>query len=140
MRCKKITDLHIRKQHIQRSQSDFQAHLPNASPHYTFQMRFVPRKTTDEVGTEKATQRKGTRNRGCGLARGKASKMPTEAPHRVGIAAHLHTSQLEPVPVRIQLCGPVREPIISINNVQAYQMQKQALSYNGQISHYYPRV
>lgn len=53
--------------------------------------------------------------------------MPTEAPHRVGIAAHLHTPQLEPVPVRIQLCGPVGEQIISITNVQSCQMQKQAL-------------
>lgn len=54
--------------------------------------------------------------------------MPTEAPHRVGITAHLHTPKLEPVPVRIQLCGPVWEPIISINKEQANQMQNQALA------------
>lgn len=36
----------------------------------------------------------------------KISKMPMEVPHRIGIAAHLHTSQLEPVPVRVELCGP----------------------------------
>lgn len=93
-----MRDLRIRKQRVQRSQSDFQAHLTNVLPSLH---------VSDEIGTKKGTRRKGTRNRGCELARGKASKMPTEAPHRVGITAHLHTPQLEPVPVRIQFCGPV---------------------------------
>lgn len=90
--------------------------------------RFVPRKL----------QRKGTRNGGCGLAKQKASETPTKAPYLVGIAADLHAPQLEPVPVRIQLCGPEREQVTPINNRQACQTQKHALSSNCQISHFYP--
>lgn len=103
-----MTDLHTRKQYMYRSQADFQVHLTNACPHYTFQEKEKGKKKERRkaVGTQKATQNKGTRNRGRGLAIEKTSKMPMEVPHRIGIAAHLHTPQLEPVPVRIELCGP----------------------------------
>ena len=50
-----MTDLPIRKQCIQRSQPDFQAHLTSTSPHYTFPKkmeRLVPRKPHGGKGQE----------------------------------------------------------------------------------------
>lgn len=102
--------------------------MPALITHFKKKKKEKKKERRKAVGTQKATQNKGTRNRGRGLAIEKTSKMPMEVPHRIGIAAHLHTPQLEPVPVRIELCGPAWEQIIAISDRQACQIQKHAPS------------